>query len=116
MKKPEPLTPFERERSGVTTVKLSRATRALVAAMQGARHYRSRTVDAVIYDLCVAALDGNGPLGPAERAKIEAPFYLRARDGGAARGSASIPAIASIPAPGRPAAGIPRRPKRPAGK
>lgn len=111
MKKPEPLTPFERERSGVTTVKLSRATRALVAAMQGARFYRCRTVDAVIYDLCVAALDGNGPLGPAERAKIEAPYYLRPREG-----SAGIPAIDSIPAPGRPAAGIPRTRKRPADK
>lgn len=109
--RPEPLTPFERERSGMTTAKLSRATRALVAAIQNRRHYHSRTVDAVIYDLCVAALDGNGPLGPAERAKIEAPYYLRAREG-----SPSIPAIDSIPAPGRPAAGIPRRSKRPAGK
>lgn len=100
-KRPPHLTRGERERAGMTTVKLSRATRALIQSMQGARLYRARTVDQVIYDLAAAALDANGPLGPENRGKIEAPF----RDGYTSdrqytSGSASIPA-------GRPGAGIP---------
>lgn len=121
---PSYLTRRERELSGMTTVKLSRATRALIAQMQGLTNYRPRTVDQVVYDLAAAALDANGSLGPAEREKIEAPFRsVRSRytAGSAsippiAAASASVPAIASIPAAvtAHLVASIPRRPKRPA--